>query len=109
VQADRFASARALAERYAATVVLKGNGSLVVAEDGSAGLCAAGNPGMATGGMGDVLAGLAGGLLAQGLTPGHAARLAVAAHAAAADLAAADGQRGLLPSDLFAPLRRLLG
>ena len=109
VQADRFASARALAGRYAATVVLKGNGSLVVAQDGSAGLCAAGNPGMATGGMGDVLAGLTGGLLAQGLSPAGAARLAVTAHAAAADLAAADGQRGLLPSDLFAPLRRLLG
>jgi NAD(P)H-hydrate epimerase len=109
VQADRFASARALAERYAATVVLKGNGSLVVAEDGSGGLCAAGNPGMATGGMGDVLAGLTGGLFAQGLSPARAARLAVSAHAAAADLAAADGQRGLLPSDLFAPLRRLLG
>jgi NAD(P)H-hydrate epimerase len=109
VQADRFASARALAERWAATVVLKGNGSLVVAEDGSAGLCAAGNPGMATGGMGDVLAGLTGGLLAQGLAPASAARLAVTAHAAAADLAAADGLRGLLPTDLFAPLRRLLG
>ncbi len=109
VQSARFTAARDLAARYAATVVLKGNGSLVVGEDGSAGLCEAGNPGMATGGMGDVLAGLAGGLLAQGLSPAGAARLAVCAHAAAADLAAADGQRGLLPSDLFAPLRRLLG
>ena len=109
VQAERFASARDLASRYRATVVLKGNGSLVVGEDGRAGLCAAGNPGMATGGMGDVLAGVTGALLAQGLAPARAARLAVCVHAAAADLAAADGQRGLLPSDLFAPLRRLLG
>ncbi|HKK22834.1 MAG TPA: NAD(P)H-hydrate dehydratase, partial [Pseudohaliea sp.] len=89
VQADRFARARELADRYRATVVLKGNGSLVAGEDGSAGLCAAGNPGMATGGMGDVLAGLTGALLAQGLTPVRAARLAVCAHAAAADFAAA--------------------
>lgn len=108
VQADRFASARALAERYRATAVLKGNGSLVAAPDGAGALCAAGNPGMATGGMGDVLAGLIGGLLAQGLDGAAAARLAVSTHAAAADLAAADGQRGLLPTDLFAPLRRLL-
>lgn len=108
VQADRFASASALADRYDATIVLKGNGSLVVERSGAGGLCPAGNPGMATGGMGDVLAGLTGGLLAQGLAGAAAARLAVCAHAAAADLAAADGLRGLLPSDLFLPLRRLL-
>jgi NAD(P)H-hydrate epimerase len=63
---------------------------------------------MASGGMGDVLTGVIAALLAQGLAPWDAARLGVALHARAGDLAAADAPRGLLASDLFAPLRRLV-
>lgn len=109
VQADRFAAAQALSERFAVSVLLKGNGSLVVGPDGDNSLCCYGNPGMASGGMGDVLGGVIAALMAQGLTATAAARLGACVHGAAADAAAGDGQRGLLASDLLQPLRRLLG
>lgn len=108
VQADRPAAARELARRHAAWVVLKGNGSLVAAPDGALWVVDAGNPGMASGGMGDVLTGVIAALLAQGLRAGDAARLGALVHAMAGDLAAAEAPRGLLASDLFAALRRLL-
>ena len=76
VQADRFAAASALAERYGGVAVLKGAGTLVTCAEGTW-LCDRGNPGMASGGMGDVLSGIVGGLLAQGLTPAEAARTLV--------------------------------
>ena len=109
VQSDRFAAAQALCEQFQATVVLKGNGSLVAGPDADISVGCYGNPGMASGGMGDVLSGISGGLMAQGLSATAAARLGVCVHGAAADAAAKDGQRGLLASDLLAPLRRLLG
>ncbi len=68
-----------------------------------------GNPGMASGGMGDVLSGVIGALLAQRLEPLVAAALGVCVHGAAADIAAEDGQRGLVASDLMPKLRELLG
>lgn len=108
VQANRFAAAQAIAERYHAVVVLKGAGTLIAAPGSSIAVCPWGNPAMASGGMGDVLTGIAAALLAQGLSAWDAACLAVAAHARAGDIAARDGA-GLLASDLFAPLRRLLG
>ncbi|NKZ37794.1 NAD(P)H-hydrate dehydratase [Oleiagrimonas citrea] len=109
IQADRFAAARALAERYGAVVVLKGSGSLIAAPDGHVAVCPWGNPGMAAGGMGDVLTGVIAALLAQGLSPWEAAGLGVGLHARAGDhAAAAHGERGLLASDLFLPLRELL-
>jgi NAD(P)H-hydrate epimerase len=64
---------------------------------------------MASGGMGDVLSGVLGGLLAQGLSLADSAALGVCLHGAAADIAAEDGQRGLAASDLITPLRSLLG
>jgi len=70
-------------------------------------ICPWGNPGMASGGTGDVLTGVIAGLLAQGLDAWNAARLGVALHAQAGDAAAAAGEIGLVASDLFAPLRRL--
>ncbi len=104
VEADRFAAAEALHRRYGGVVVLKGAGTLVVAE-GQCWVCRAGNPGMASGGMGDVLTGIIAGLWAQGLPPAAAARVGVFVHAAAADEVAAErGQRGLMASDLFAAL-----
>jgi NAD(P)H-hydrate epimerase len=107
IQHDRFAAARELARRHAAVVVLKGAGSLIADAQGRVSVCRWGNPGMASAGLGDVLTGVVAALLAQGLDAWSAARLGVALHARAGDLAAANGQRGLIASDLFAPLRRL--
>jgi len=101
VQADRPAALSALLERSAATVVLKGGGTLVGARGGSIWRNPTGNPGLATAGTGDVLAGLIGALLARGLAPLDAARLGVWLHGRAADLLAARiGEDALIASDL---------
>uniref|UniRef100_UPI0005BCC292 ADP-dependent NAD(P)H-hydrate dehydratase n=1 Tax=Xanthomonas sp. SHU 166 TaxID=1591170 RepID=UPI0005BCC292 len=107
VQRDRFAAAAALAERYQATIVLKGAGSLVAAPGQTPRVIAAGNPGMAVGGMGDLLTGVVTALRAQGLPAFEAASVGALLHAGAGDRAAAAGQRGLLPTDLLPALRRL--
>ena len=107
VQRDRLAAARALVERYRCTVVLKGAGTVVAAPAQLPCVLAAGNPGMATGGMGDLLTGTIAALRAQGLAAFDAARAGALLHALAGDAAAADGgQRGMLPSDLLPWLRR---
>ncbi|MBI3774043.1 MAG: NAD(P)H-hydrate dehydratase [Gammaproteobacteria bacterium] len=106
VQRDRFAAAYALQAKYGGVVVLKGAGTLVATPDSSVYLCDAGNPGMASGGMGDVLTGVIASLLAQGLSLTDAACVGVWVHATAADRAAQDGERGLLASDVLAHLRR---
>ncbi|RPE81361.1 NAD(P)H-hydrate dehydratase [Vulcaniibacterium tengchongense] len=107
VQRDRFGAARALCERYACVVVLKGAGTVVAAPHEMARVIAAGNPGMATGGMGDVLSGAIAALRAQGLAAFDAAACGALLHAVAGDGAAhAGGERGLLPSDLMPWLRR---
>lgn len=108
VQADRLASVRELQRQYGGVVILKGAGSLI-ADDRRVWRSPAGNPGMATAGMGDVLAGLAGALLAQGLPLFEAAALAASLHARAGDRCAAErGERGLLASELWPALRDLL-
>ncbi|MFN2349179.1 MAG: NAD(P)H-hydrate dehydratase [Thioalkalivibrio sp.] len=104
VQASRLDAAREIEQRFGGVCVLKGAGTVI--DDGAApAICTGGNPGMASGGMGDVLTGIIAALLAQGMTPGEAARLGVCIHAEAADRAARDGERGLLASDLIAELR----
>lgn len=111
VQADRPAAVRLLAQQFGCQVVLKGVGSLttgLATAPGILGLCRAGNPGMATAGMGDVLSGVCGALLALGLPPATALQLAVQVHAQAGDSAAQEGQWGLLASDLIKPIRHLL-
>ncbi len=108
VQANRFAAVHALQQRYGGVIVLKGNGSLVTGGEGIL-LSDYGNPGMASGGMGDVLSGVIGALLAQHLPLLEAAALGVCVHGAAADIAAGEGQRGLAASDLIPLLRSLLG
>jgi NAD(P)H-hydrate epimerase len=108
VQADRFAAARTLAARHAAVVALKGSGTVIADADGRAAVCPWGNPGMASGGMGDVLSGVVAALMGQGLAPWPAACLGVGLHARAGDRAARDGERGLLASDLFVYLRALV-
>lgn len=107
VQGDRVAAVRVLAERFACVVVLKGAGTLVAAPDGRSVQVAVGNPGMATGGMGDLLTGVIAALRAQGLEGFDAAACGALLHAAAGDAAAAGGMRGLLPGDLLPELRRL--
>ena len=91
IQADRLAAARALAQRYNAHVVLKGNGSVLVARDGHLFVNTTGNPGMASAGMGDVLSGILGALLAQRCSGESALVLGVHLHGAAADALAASG------------------
>lgn len=107
VQADRVAAARGLAERFAQVVILKGAGTLVVAPDGRLALCDRGHPAMAGAGLGDVLAGLVGALLGQGLAPFDAACLAVWLHARAGESLAGQG-RGLAASELPPAIRQLL-
>lgn len=107
VEADRFAAADAIASRYGGVVVLKGSGTII--SDGRCRyVCSSGNPGMASGGMGDVLTGVIAGLRAQGLSALDAARVGVQAHSAAADRAAAGGERGLLAGDVVAVLRSVI-
>ena len=108
IQRDRFTAIGALQSRYGGTIVLKGSGTLILTADGIADICGAGNPGMASGGMGDVLTGVIAGLIAQNIHPAEAARFGVCLHAAAGDLAARDGERGLLASDLLGKLRGLI-
>jgi NAD(P)H-hydrate epimerase len=99
---------RQLQQRYGGIAVLKGNGSLLT--DGHQLLLSDyGNPGMASGGMGDVLSGVIGSLLAQHIPALEATALAVCLHGSAADRAAEQGQRGLLASDLVPHMRALLG
>lgn len=105
VQRDRFAAVSALQERFGGVVVLKGAGTLVAASPHRVQLCDAGNPGMASGGMGDVLTGIIAGLIAQGLALPDAAALGVWVHATAGDRAARNGERGLLAGDVLVQLR----
>lgn len=109
VQADRINALERLQKKYGGVAVLKGTGTLIQAENSELAICEAGNPGMASGGMGDVLSGVIGGLAAQGLSLEQAAKAGVFIHAQAADAVAADGgERGLLATDLLRHLRRLV-
>lgn len=112
INADRPAAALALQRKFGGAAVLKGSGTLVCYPHGErihVEACGHGNPGMASGGMGDVLSGVLGALLAQGYSLADSVRLGVCIHSKAADLAAAaDGQRGLLATDLLPYIRRLL-
>lgn len=109
IQHDRFTALDALSERYGGNIVLKGSGTLVRGPSHKPpAVCNAGNPGMASGGMGDALTGIIAGLIAQGWELEDAACMGVCLHAAAGDRAAAAGERGLLAGDLFPHLRTLL-
>jgi NAD(P)H-hydrate epimerase len=108
VQRDRYACVERIAERFDAVAVLKGAGSLVAAPGETTAVCTAGNPGMASPGMGDVLTGVIAALVAQDLPLPVAARQGVYLHAVAGDLAARQGERGLLARDLMEPLHQLV-
>lgn len=107
VQADRFAAARRLVDETGAVTVLKGAGTIVADSARPLSVNLTGNPGMATGGTGDVLSGLITGLLAQGLKPADAARLGVYVHGRAGDLAAWHGSPiSLIAGDIIEALPR---
>jgi hydroxyethylthiazole kinase-like uncharacterized protein yjeF len=102
VQADRMAIARRFAMDNDVIVVLKGAGTLIAGPDGEVILNPTGNPGMATGGMGDILTGMIAGLIAQGVPPTAAAAAGVYLHGAAADrLADTMGPSGYLATDIL--------
>ncbi|MHB9058326.1 MAG: NAD(P)H-hydrate dehydratase [Bacillota bacterium] len=101
VQGDRFATATAAAARLGTVVLLKGAGTVIAAPDGSYGVNSTGNPGLASGGTGDVLTGVIGALLAQGRATVLAASAGAYVHGRAADrLAGRRGQAGLAAGDL---------
>jgi ADP-dependent NAD(P)H-hydrate dehydratase / NAD(P)H-hydrate epimerase len=102
IQADRFAAIHELKKQYSAQIILKGAGSLVTGVDDELLVMTDGNPGMATGGMGDVLSGILGGLLAQGLSLAETVALGSVLHASAADKAVeTKGQMSLMATDLL--------
>lgn len=106
LQADRFGAIASIRDKFGGVVVLKGAGSLVMDGDGLIHVNTSGNPGMAGGGMGDVLTGIIAGLIAQGLGLGKAAATGVYLHGHAADVCAAgDGERGTLAGDLLPVIR----
>lgn len=108
IQCDRCEAVSQIQQRYGGNVVLKGAGSLIKTDKMETYLCAAGNPGMSSPGMGDVLSGILAALVAQGLSLSNALKLGVQLHAQAADRAALKlGERGLLASDLLPYLQRL--
>jgi NAD(P)H-hydrate epimerase len=108
VQHDRLGAVRAIATRSKSVTVLKGAHTLVALPHGPVGVCPAGNPGMATAGMGDVLAGIIGALLARGLDAASAAAAGVLWHARAGDRAAAHrGQAALRARDVIDALGRI--
>lgn len=109
VEKDRAGTARRFAKEYGVWLVLKGHRTLVASPDGSLLVNTTGNPGMATGGSGDVLAGMIASFLAQGMQPQQAAMCGVYLHGRAGDHAAERlGQHAMLPSDLLAELGPLL-
>jgi hydroxyethylthiazole kinase-like uncharacterized protein yjeF len=110
VQADRVGAALDLAQHFKAHVALKGCGTVVAHPDGRWRINATGNPGLASGGSGDVLSGMAGALLAQGWSAAAALSAAVHLHGAAADELAArgDGPIGMTAGELISVARSQL-
>ena len=112
IQEDRFKSVKDLEKKLGTVTVLKGSGSLVCSRRNATqkiGVCSAGNPGMAKGGMGDILSGLIGSFISQGLNLIDATEAAVDIHSKAADITELEmGELGLLPSDVLNNVRYLL-
>ncbi|MCL6640653.1 MAG: NAD(P)H-hydrate dehydratase, partial [Candidatus Rokubacteria bacterium] len=105
VERDRIETARRLAREAGVWVVLKGAGSVIADPSGEAWINPTGNPGMASGGTGDVLTGMAGAFLARGLAPAAALQTAVYLHGRAGDLAAERvGEEALIAGDVIAAL-----
>jgi len=112
VQENRFESIRLLQKKFNCVSILKGSGTLICYKDSSVQktkVCEYGNPGMARGGMGDVLSGIIGSFLAQGLNTKEATCLAVNLHSMSADLCSLEkGELGMMPSHLIENLQIFL-
>jgi NAD(P)H-hydrate epimerase len=109
VQSGRIEMARTAASRWGATVVLKGAGTVIAGTSGEILVNTTGNPGLASGGTGDVLTGIIASLIAQGVSPGEAAGIGAFVHGRAGDLAREErGMRGLIASDVIQHLPSVL-
>ncbi len=106
IQSNRVDAVQKIQSQFGGVCVLKGQNTLIQGQSLHA--CPFGNPGMASAGMGDVLSGVIGGLLAQGLSLEVAANLGVYVHACAGDAAAKEGERGLMALDLMPFLRKMV-
>jgi len=110
VNADRISAARRMAAITGASVLLKGARSVIAMPDGTVFVNSSGNPGMATPGMGDILSGITGALMGQGMSPGEALRLGVFLHGYAADrLAVRIGPVGYLAGEVADELPAAMG
>lgn len=109
IQDNRLGALGMLQTQYGGVIVLKGAGTLILGESHQSYICPDGNPGMATGGMGDILSGIIAGLMAQGIPLEKAAQMGVSIHAQAGDcIAKKYGERGMLATDLLIYIRRLV-
>jgi NAD(P)H-hydrate epimerase len=109
IEERRFQAAQQIQHKYGGLCILKGAGTIIQSKNGVPNVCCGGNPGMASAGMGDLLSGMIGGLVAQKFSLPSAAVLGVCIHAEAADRAAKqDGERGLLATDLLTHIRQLI-
>lgn len=109
IQKDRIAAVKTISEQFGGVCVLKGAGTLVAGLSATVGVCERGNPGMATAGSGDVLAGIIGALMGQNLAPDKAAESGVWLHATCADKVAGQiGMAGLLAGDIIDALPEIL-
>lgn len=108
VQKDRFKAIKKIQKYYGGCTILKGAGSLILGEDKKITICQYGNPGMASGGMGDVLSGVVAAFVAQGAQLEQAAILGTYIHSYAADIASESGERGMLASDLMPVIRKIV-
>jgi NAD(P)H-hydrate epimerase len=110
VQAGRVGLARKVAQEFGVWLVLKGAGTVTASPDGTIFVNTTGNPWMASGGQGDALSGILGGLLAQGISPEHALPLGVYLHGLAADnIIERNGPAPVIATDVIAEIPRLLG
>jgi ADP-dependent NAD(P)H-hydrate dehydratase / NAD(P)H-hydrate epimerase len=112
VKTDREDACLKLQQKYGGISLLKGAATLIASEESGRVMlesCSHGNPGMGSGGMGDILSGVLGGLLAQGFSLADSTRLGVCIHSLSADLAAAEtGERGLMATDLLPYIHKLV-
>lgn len=107
-ETQRLVAIQQLINETNGTIVLKGHGTLVGSLHSEINICTAGNPAMASGGMGDLLSGIIAGLIAQGLALDTAAKLGVCLHAVAGDNASKQGQHNVIATDLLPELRKLI-
>ncbi|MHB1457553.1 MAG: NAD(P)H-hydrate dehydratase [Armatimonadota bacterium] len=109
IQSDRLGAAKKASQQFGCVVVLKGAGTVIASFDEHAFINTTGNPGMATGGTGDVLAGVIGGLMSQGLSAFDAAVSGVFIHGMAGDIAADEiGESGMIAGDLLVAVPKAL-